>query len=78
MHMGRRYFLEPLLMMILELYDLPAFIRLALTLQLEVMVEKSRKIDRYLLALRDVPHRFHIILPSNRIGTAGVRDWPPG
>ncbi len=76
--MGRRYFLEPLLMMILELNDLPALIRLALALQHEVMVEESGKIDRYLLTLRDVPHRFHLILPGNRIGTAGVRDWPPG
>lgn len=68
--MGRRYFLEPLLMMILELNDLPALIRLALALQHEVMVEESGKIDRYLLTLRDIPHRFHLILPGNRIGTA--------
>jgi len=40
--MCRRYFLEPLLMMILELNDLPALIRLALALQLEIMVEESR------------------------------------
>lgn len=78
MHMGRRYFLEPLLMMMLELNDLPALIRFALALQLEIMIEEGRKIDRYLLTLRDVPHRFHLILSGNCIGTAGVRDWPPG
>ena len=78
MHMRRWNFLEPLLMMVLELDDLPALIGLTLAFQLQIMVEQSSKIDRYLLTLYDILHCFDLVLPCNCIWTTRMGDWSPG
>lgn len=68
---------EPIFVVVLKLDYLSTARRSAVALKCEVVVEESREVDRYFLSLRNLLHSEHLVLPGDRVGVAGVRDWSP-